>query len=489
MTAPVNVTWTPKGGSPTDITAAIDWNSIDVVSVLTKERGTFSFSILSTPAKAALIPALGDDVKIADTSGTIFGGTVTEMEKMIRRQQGGILIEIKFTVTDYGFALDSKLVKTSYADMDPADIVANLVTNFGPGGYDTSTYVQRGGFTIKSIKFNYEQLTKCIEALAQQIGWDWYIDSAKNVHFFFATTQTGSSEYDPAPIAIDDTGAGLEWSSLDIDQNIRNLKNSIYVIGGSYKKEFTALNTPDTYTTVAGQVVYQLAYKYTGSFFVTIDGVQQSIGIDQQDDPTLFHVMYNSSGPFLRLTSDPGAGHTLETYGFAEIPIVAHVQDGASIATFGEYQDSIIDSQITSVQEAQERGVADLTLFGHAVYDVKFNTLSTGLRIGQVIMLNSTKFGVTNYPLIVKRIEAVPFTPSKLRYQVQAIGSDVVTFNDMMLTLLQQQNAQTSVDPSTVLQILLDIEETLLVDDSATITAATGPYVYGTARYGFSKYT
>lgn len=484
MTAPVNILWK----NTTDISSFVDWNSLDCVSVLTKERGTLQFQMVLTPAAASKVPALGDDIKLADPSGTIFGGTVTEVEKTIRQQQGGILLQAQITVTDYGFLLDSKLVKTSYQDEDPADILADLVTRFGPGGFDTTTHVQRAGFTIKTISFNYEQLTKCIESLAQQIGWDWYIDPAKNVHFFFATTQTGSSEYDPAPITIDDTSGGIEYASLDVDQQITNLKNSIYVIGGQYSKEFDASTTPDVYTTVAGQFVYQLAYKYTGAFFTTLDGVVQSVGIDQQDDPTLFQAMYNSTGPFIKFNSDPGSGHTLKNYGNAQIPIVAHVQNGASIAQFGEYQDSIIDSQITSVQEAQARGIADLTLFGHAVYNIKVNTTTLGLRVGQTILLNSTLFGVSNYPLIIKRIEATPFTPSKLRYQVQAIGSDVVTFNDMMLTLLQQQNAATSVDPSTVLQVLLDIEEDVLLDDSVTISATTAPYQYGTARYGFSHY-
>lgn len=484
MTAPVSILW--KG--TTDITSYVDWNSLDCISVLTKERGTMKFSMLVTPSAASKIPALADSIALTDPSGTIFGGTVTEIEKTVKGT-GGVLINAAITVTDYGFALDSKLVKASYVNQDPADIVADLVTRFGPGGFNATTHVQRGGFNVSSISFNYEQLTKCIEALAKQIGWDWYVDSSKMLHFFFATTSSGSSEYNPAPFNIDDTSAAIDWPSIDIDQTITNLKNSIYVIGGTYKKEFTAVNTPDSYTTVAGQVIYQLAYRYTGSFFTTLDAVVQSQGVDQQDNPASFQVMYNSSGPFIRFNSDPGSGHTLKVYGFAEIPIVAHVQDSASITTYGEYQDSIIDPQIKSVPEAQERAEAELVEFGHAVYDVKFNTLSTGLRIGQTILLNSVKFGVSNYPLVIKRIEASGHTPNALKYAVEAIGSDTVTFTDIMLTLLQQSNGQNQVDPSTVLQILLDIEEDVKVDDSVTIITTSSPYKYDTARFGFSKFS
>lgn len=471
-----------KNGS-TDISGQVQWEGLDAISVLTKERGTFKFTMLITPASASAVPAIGDIITLTDSSGTIFGGTVTELEKTVLNG-AGIQLQVMVGVSDYGFALDSKLVKASYSNQDPADILADLVTRFGPGGFDVVTHVQRAGFTIKTISFNYEQLTKCIEALARQIGWDWYVDASKNVYFFFANASSGPA----APITIDDTSAAINWGSLDVDLSIINLKNSIYVIGGNYTKEFTVSTTPDVYTTVAGQLVYQIAYKYTGSFFVTKDGVQQSIGIDQQDDPTLFQTLYNSNGPFIKFTADPGAGHTLKVYGFAQIPIVAHSQDSASIATYGEYQDSIIDPQIASVYEAQERAAAELVQFGHAVYDVKFNTLTTGIRVGQTIVLNSVKFGVSNYPLIVKRVEATGFGPGKLMYAVEAIGSDVVTFTDTMLLLLQQQNAQTSVDPSTVLQILLDVEESVKATDSATITASGPGYTFGSAQFANSRY-
>ena len=478
---------TIKNGA-TDISSAVQWGSIDAISVLTKERGTLKFQITITPTSSTQVPDIGDTITLTDDSGVIFGGTTTQVEKTIIGGAGALL-QAQITVTDYGYSLDSKLVKAAYQNMDPADIVADIITRFAPTGIDYTTHVQRAGFTIKTISFNYEPVTKCIEALSRQIGWDWYIDPAKAVHFFFATTMSGSSEYDPAPVTLDDNTGQINWSTLDVSLDITNLKNSIYVVGGSYAKEFTDTSTPDIYTTVSGQLVYQIAYKYTGSFFVTLDGVQQSIGIDQQDDPDLFEVMYNGTGPFVKFTADPGAGHTLKVYGFAQIPIVAQRSDTTSIATYGEYQDSIIDSQISSVQEAQERAAAELVQFGHPVYDVKFDTLATGVRVGQTVLLNSDKFGVSNYPLIVKRVEARGHTPSKLIYSIEAIGSDKVTFTDVMLQLLQRQNADANIDPSSVLQILLDIADDVDATDDVTI-AATGPhYVYDSAKLGLSKFS
>lgn len=103
--------------------------------------------------------------------------------------------------------------------------------------------------------------------------------------------------------------------------------------------------------------------------------------------------------------------------GEAQIPILAHVSDPSSISTFGELQDAIVDSTILSIQEAQERAQADIDMFGHPVFTVKFNTLSplaNQISIGQQITLTSAKFGVSGKVLVIKQINCVAHTPTQL---------------------------------------------------------------------------
>jgi hypothetical protein len=223
--------------------------------------------------------------------------------------------------------------------------------------------------------------------------------------------------------------------------------------------------------------------------------VGQAIGQNQVTDPVEVQVLYDSTGHFLLFTSDPGGGHALVVQGTAHVPILAFVSNPASIAAYGEYQDVITDTNILSVQQAQARALAEIEMFGHPVYDVKFNSispLSNQLYIGQTIMFNSAKFGVSNYPLLIRRIECVGRSPYQLEYQVEAMGSQTVTFTDMMLYLLQQTNGQTQTSDSTVLQVLLPVEEALTVTDTVTVTGGTRPYQYGPTspqpRYGFASY-
>jgi hypothetical protein len=490
-----------------DITSMVEFDSnFSINSVLTKEKGQFRFTI-KTPQAPTLptnMPTIGDEIYVNYTIGTntqlIFGGTLVTMRPVV---SGGVLLAYKMTAADWGFLFDSKVVKKNYAGEDPHDIVVDLVSNFCPAGF-TTNHVEKGNFLVSSIQFNYQQPSKCLSALAQMIGWDWYIDANKDVHFYFAEGDPGtSSEVSVAPITIDDTTGDIEWPTLDIRIDITNMKNAVYVIGGTYAKHYVLSPNPnatppeyapiDVYTSVAGTFVYPLAYPYEPSTLsVELAGVGQSIGTDQQTDPSTVEVLYNETGRFIRFTSDPGSGKSIVIQGYAEIPILAFVSNPTSIATYGELQDAIVDSKILSVDEAQARAQADIDMFGHPVYTVRFNTISSvanQLFIGQQITINSTKFGIASKTVIIKQINAVARTPTQLEYQIVCLGSERVTFNDIMLNLLQKDLGTESTPASAVLQVLLPVDEALKITDTVTVTGQSTPHQWGPGspqpRWGF----
>ncbi len=184
----------------------------------------------------------------------------------------------------------------------------------------------------------------------------------------------------------------------------------------------------------------------------------------------------------------------MKVFGNAKVPIVAHASNAASVATYGEIQGVIVDSKITTVPEAQARAQAQILQFGHPVYDVKFNTLVPGCAIGQAITVNLPAFGITKQ-LVIKRVEAVGYAPGPngmLEYQVECIGSDNVTFTDLMTTILQTEADQTTVDDSTVNENLETVEEAISLTETTTIATARLAYKYGPTspqpRYGFATY-
>ena len=206
--------------------------------------------------------------------------------------------------------------------------------------------------------------------------------------------------------------------------------------------------------------------------------------------------MYNDAQRWIQFTAGaPSGGLVIKAFGSAKVPIVAHASDPSSVATYGEYQGVITDSKITSVPEAQARAQAQILQFGHPVYDVKFNTLIPGCAVGQAIPVNLPAFGI-NETLIIKRVEAVGYAPGangKLEYQIECIGSDVVTFTDLMQSVLQQEANQTTVDDSTVNENLLPESENAVTTETLQTPVATSmPYQLGVAssnqfRMGFAR--
>ena len=467
----------------TDVSSSIDYTSIQLNLVLTKEVSTLVFNVKgngNVPGK--YIGQIGDVIVLNETmlqNGTlvttaIFGGTITEIERVNNSvgSQGGILLTDEITATDWGFTANAMLITRSFANMDPADIVAALA----PAGFNATTYVQRAGYQISSIKFNYEQFTQCLEALANQIGFQWYIDSAKNIHFFLA-------ENNNAPITIDDTSGSFEWNTLDVDINLTNMKNSVFVIGGTYEKNILISSPVDTFLGNGEQNGFGLVYTYIANTIVVfLNGVAQSVGIlNQETTPAVFDVLYDPSGKTITFNTTPPDGQQIIVAGTAEIPIIGHAIDQPLVALYGERQDAIFDANILSITEAQQRAQADILQYGNPVYDVKFTTLTPGIRLGQNILLNSALYGISNYPLVVKTITGTGRTGFQIEYAVECIGSDVVTFVDLMKTVLQQENANSSAATNSTLEVLLqDAEDLIIMDAVAQPTAkTTKAYIWG----------
>jgi len=491
-----------------DISSSVLWKTISALSQLTKDVGTFTFNVNQNAANLAgvTVPVVGDTINLSDSTGLIWAGTVTETEATIE----GLMLTWVITCTDWGYLFCGILIRENYANMDPHDIVLAIVALADPLGAKgfTTNHVQYGNFVVPSIKFNYQQPSKALQSLATLIGWDWYIDPNKDIHFFLGDVDDGVGEGGTAPIFVNSdggyTGSDIEWNSLDVDQNLTNMQNSVYVIGGTYTKTFTAVTTIDSFLTDGVTQFFSVSYAYeanadafdTTPMTVTLNGVSQTIGIANQDDPADFDVMYNDAQRWIQFTSGaPTSGQTVKVFGSAKVPIVAHASDSESIATYGEYQGVITDTKILSVPEAQARAQAQILQFGHPVWDVKFNTLVPGCKIGQAITFDLPAFGLVD-TLIIKDTTAVGYAPGEngmLEYQLECIGSDVVTFTDLMQTVLQQEASQTTVDDSTVTENLEDSEESLDMTETVTATAGSKPYKYGAGspqpRYGFAVYS
>ena len=78
-----------KRNTSTDISAGVQWKTVQITEVLTKEVSKLQFTIYKTPATTSMIPVVGDQIDVYENSVHIFGGTCTNVEITI---QGGVLL-------------------------------------------------------------------------------------------------------------------------------------------------------------------------------------------------------------------------------------------------------------------------------------------------------------------------------------------------------------------------------------------------------------
>ncbi len=447
-----------------DRSSYVKWDTLQKTEVLTKEVDRMEFQIVKTPNRSS-IPDVSDEVVLTEDGSKVFGGVVIERNEVIK---GGLLLGYEIRCKDFSHYLDRKVVTKAYGSATARSIVLDIIATFTSGF--TTTNVLTSTPIVGSIKFNYEQPTRCLTQLADQIGWDWYVDYDRDIHFF-------DEESTPSPFDLDDTSGKFQWDSLEINKSLLQLKNSVYVRGGEYKKTIAQADAYDKYEASAGQSTFGLAFKYD-NITVLKNGVVQVIGTDQQSDPATVDVLYNFNEKFVKFTNALSGGDAVIVFGDAYIPIIAQARDTVSIATYGEYQTALVDKSITSVNEAQTRARAELKKYSESVYEATFKTTQTGLRVGQNITLTSVIRNITK-TFKINRIVGKTRTGSEMEYTVYMIASGQITFTDIMVNLLGQDKKNIVIATNEVLQRLELLSETITVADAATGTARARPYLWG----------
>ncbi len=460
-----------------DRSTQVDWKTLATTEVLTKEVDRLEFSILKTPSKT--IPAVNDLIALEENGIKIFGGVIIEKNDKI---VGGLLVGYDFKCKDYSHLLDSQLVVKNYANMTARAIILDIVAQYVTGF--TTTNVAASTPTIKSIKFNYEQVSRALTQLCDQIGWDWYVDADKDIHFF-------DNEALVAPFELDDTGDKMAWATLEILQTVINLKNHIFVRGGEYKKAVAEGSAVDVYKGNGTQMLFPLAYRYD-TITVKKNGIVQTVGTDEQTDPGTVDCLYNFNEKFIKFPAAVTDTHEVRVYGNALIPIIASVRDRISIATYGEFQYAKVDKSISSVEEAHNVARTELKKFSENVYQARFKTTQTGLKTGQRIRLNSVIRGFDKY-FRINRIVGRARANNLMEYEVFMIASGDVSFTDIMVELLGKDKKNITIATNEVLERLEIFDEVPTVSEVATATKKTRPYTWGLGgandfRWNFGTY-
>ena len=449
--AAINTTGTQNGTHTlvVDRTEKVEYDSVDVARALTSQIDTSSFEVV-VKETTDWRPTLQDDVKILEDTDVIFAGTLIEMDEVMR---GGDVQVIRCRAKDYSFDFDRELVANVYENTTVQAAIEDIVDNYTTG-FTYNNVVAAG--SIDYLAFKYEYPSKCLQQLAELIGYDWYIDENKDVHFFAKESVT-------APFDLDDTGGKYYFDTLKVKHDVKNLRNTIIVRGGTY------LGNSVTEEIVADgdQITFLWAYKYSNAVFKIDGGAALNVGIDFIDDPTSYDALYNFNEKALKFPSgsQPTSGEVVSVTGDPHIPVIVRVKDPVAIAEHGAFEYKVVDKSINSKEGARDRAQAELRGWADEIHEGAFETKEAGLKVGMAITVASTLRGI-NQDYIINRITSKLINGSEWRHKVSLITTQTFGMMEFLQRLLIQKDKEIVIDENEVVDLVESYFETISIGET-----------------------
>lgn len=447
-----------------DKTSSVVFNSVRKRDNLNQQVDNLEFKILKY-GSLTYVPTIGDEVVVTSGATKVFGGVIM---KISETTQASKILEYRVTCNDYSQYLKRKLVTERYEDKTVAFIIDDILTTYAADFTDTNVI---GGLTLNSMSFNRLTVAECLQKLADALSYSWYVDYDKDIHFFPKNTES-------APFDITDTSGNYIYNSLEIIEDITQIKNSILVQGGD---EESASPRTEVFSGDGTKMQFALANKFASLPTVLVGTFSQTVGVEYLDDDASFDALWNYNEKYLRFTAGntPVSGtNNISVAGNYLFPIVVRVPAPASIAEFGTYEFSITDKSIESQDEAIDRALAELQSYQNEMYEGSFRTYEDGLRAGQILNINSTQRG-KNIDVLIQSVSVRMRDPlgAYFEYEVQFATLKSIGIIEYLQRQLRDREIVVD-DQDTLLNFYTLSDEMTTTDALDTPVTQSGPYVW-----------
>ncbi|MBU1110778.1 hypothetical protein KKB83_04120 [Patescibacteria group bacterium] len=441
-----------------DRTADIINQSIVIEDIINEKANTCSFSIIDRSGNG--IPETDDEVIITDGYyGVVFGGYVTSISL---KKMGVGTVMANINCVDYTRILDRYLVHKSYENMTDKEIIEDIVSTYCVGLGITTTNVEEG-VTIDQISFNYLQISQVLKNICKLTNRNWYIDYDKDIHYFAENAYS-------SPFDIDSSCA--KYKNLNISKNSTQLKNRVYVRGGTKLSdltdyitvgdgETTKFNLPDKPHDVTVYVDTGTGYEEKTLGIKNID----TSGFDWYLNYQEKYIEQDSGGSVLT------ADHVLKVNYKYDIPILVAVEDTESIMANGVQEFAIFDTSISTTTSARNRAIAELTDYSNDIVEGSFETQEVGFNSGQTINISLTEYGVDD-DYIIQSVISKSMGAGIFTYKVKLASAKTLGIIGFLIRLLEIDKNLVKLDDDEVVDELLEKSDALLSDsllDSLTI--------------------
>ncbi|MDY0278091.1 MAG: hypothetical protein RBQ97_08400, partial [Acholeplasma sp.] len=198
-----------------DISDQVSFNSLSVSNNLYSEPNNAFFEIIKSSTKS-YTPAAGDTIVIEDTGVKVFAGILIKISKEMMAFSERYSLEFK----DWTEELSTLLVAQTYTNYTVTDIIADIFSTHTD--YDITNAVD--STVINQLVSDNISISNALDKLAELTNKYWYVSPDKEIYFF---ADNGIQ----SPFDLDDTSGNYDYSSLEIEENLTQIRNKVTIKG------------------------------------------------------------------------------------------------------------------------------------------------------------------------------------------------------------------------------------------------------------------
>ncbi|MFJ5532500.1 hypothetical protein [Streptomyces sp. NPDC093261] len=391
-----------------DYSQYLEQSTYYVTQNWSRQGDTATFYLTDEHADGALnvvVPALST-IELIDNglNQVIFSG-LTTMPQL--KYLGPNLASWQVDCVDWTYLTDRAPVQGDFRYLSADQIIKSLVTEANCG--ITTNHVMPGP-QLPRIKIIYYDLTTALKKISNAAStsdkYGWYIDENHDLHWFnqLQAPASGVTFTDnPATLAAlgpDGSGnpavSGYDWQSYWYFWDGTAVHNQATVRGGTYSNSQTDYFVGNGSTTAFPLTYTPDSTVSTAGLTLSVGGTSKTISVATGGSAsTQWAITQNAVGQWYLITVTdpaPASGQIIQLSYTYKAPVIARVQDNASISRFsslpnrGVFGVYIADTALNDIRAAQVRGLQEINTFSEPEERVQFTTTAnwTGhVRAGQ----------------------------------------------------------------------------------------------------------
>jgi hypothetical protein len=415
----------------------------------------------------------GTEVLVYDASGHVKFGGFVENDKIVKPGFHALLYH-QVSCKDYHYLADKRLAARSYLNQTAGSIVYDLLNNYLAAEGVVADQIAAGPI-LPEVVFNYEQVSKCLDAIATQAGYWWQIDEYKNLFF----QPYGGIN---APFSLDGTTISQD-DQLSLTHGNPKYVNRQFVTGSYDKTDWITEMHHGDGVSRSFTMSYQFA---SDKATIQVNGVGQTVGIKGVNTGYQFYYAEGDQ----TVAQDPSqtiltSSDTLTVTYKGRYPVVALAANDTLITTqqslegggTGYVESKYHNAKIKTLAGAFSVASALLAHYGSHMRTLVWQSkesLISGIKQGQLITVNLPMFNL-NTQMLVQTVEIMDSVDGyNIWYQVTCVGSPYdVTWQTLFQNLANQQEPQDSINVGDDSALAILTQWSALWNWAATFTATS----------------